>query len=259
MRQKRLNSVPYIRRLSEAGNVRQGFYTAAEFEAIVSGLPEYLKDFARWGYLTGMRSNQIKTLLWDDIDGDVVHSRAQNVKARKAHSITLDDEPKELIERRRVARQVTKTDGTLGLAARVFHRNGEPVGNFRRAWQTACVLAGLGRFLCRHCKDVQLDADRKCPGCGRKWNDKLQPRYVGRLFHDFRRTAVRNLIRAGVHETVAMSISGHRTRSTFDRYNITDGRDQREALRALKAYREQQAVAQREKLATMPAPSKGIN
>jgi len=67
------------------------------------------------------------------------------------------------------------------------------------------------------------------------------------------------MVRAGVPETVAMSISGHKTRSMFDRYNIHDERDQREALRATQAYREQQAAAQREKLATLPKPSIGIN
>jgi hypothetical protein len=60
-------------------------------------------------------------------------------------------------------------------------------------------------------------------------------------------------VRAGVPETVAMSISGHKTRSMFDRYNSDDERDQREALRATQAYREQQAAMQRERLAKMPA------
>jgi len=256
-RRKRLTGAPYIRHLSEAGNVRQGFFGDAEFRLVVDNLPDCLKDFARFAYCTGMRRGEIASLTWRDVDGDVIRLRAENSKNGESRTVPLEGELAELIERRRAGRQVKRNGRTVMLSEWIFHRDGEPILEFRKSWKTACCMAGIGKLVCRKCKG-SVDAEYNCAKCAKAWKrDDLK--YVGRIFHDFRRTAVRDMVRAGVPETVAMSLSGHKTRSMFDRYDITNDSDQRAALRATREYRQQQAAALRDKMAAVPQRSAGVN
>ena len=77
----------------------------------------------------------------------------------------------------------------------VFHKNGKPIKSLYKAWRTACEKAGV----------------------------------PGRIMHDFRRTAIRNIDRAGITENIAMKLTGHKTSSVYQRYNIVSDRDLEEA------------------------------
>jgi len=196
IRNKRLSQAPFIPRLSEVGNEREGFFETADFEAVVSKLPEYLRDFSRFAFITGWRKGSVSSLRWSAVGEDVIYLRAENSKTRKAETVPLEGELAQVIERRRAAQTIEDENGSKRFAEFVFHSQGEPIGDFRKTWATACKKANV----------------------------------AGRLFHDLRRTASRNMLAAGVPQAVAMRITGHRTDAMFRRYAIVDEEQKREAL-----------------------------
>ena len=183
-------------------NARQGFFEHADFEAVVAKLPEPIDDIARFAYLTGWRRGEIVPLRWDAVDRIQRELRLRTSKNGEGRVIPLDGELWDLMERRWAGRTIEQEGGTTKMSELVFHRSGVPVVDFRKPWNEAFKVV-------------------------------KRPR---RIFHDLRRTAVRNMIRAGVPHSVAMSISGHKTVSMFMRYNITNGADRLDALKRTAAH-----------------------
>jgi len=218
-------TAPEIRHLSEKDNARKGFFSDDEFRRVCSGLPEGVSDFALFAYLTGWRKNEVASLVWSDVEENVIRLRAENSKNREARSVVIAGDLVGMMDRRKQSRLANGVLTNL-----VFHRDGAPVAEFRKAWASACVAAGAGKMVCPKCQGESTA--RKCPRC------KTRTEYSGKIFHDLRRTAVRNMVRSGVPQSVAMKISGHKTASMFRRYDIANEGDLRAALESVQRYHE---------------------
>jgi integrase len=189
---------PKVPRLSEAGNVRTGFFEHDDLCKVLAALPEDLRDFVRFASITGWRKSACAGLLWEHVAVDRIVLPASLNKNKIACSVPLVGELQEIVARRRDAR-VVKSKDAISLSQYVFHRKGAPIRDFRKLWNAAFTDAGVPR----------------------------------KIFHDLRRTAARNLVSAGVPESVAMSITNHRTRSMFTRYAITSEAQRSDALLAV--------------------------
>ena len=213
--------VPYIPLLKE-NNVRKGFFEHNQFIALRDALPDYLKPFVTFGYKVGWRDKEISKLTWNNVDlqNGIVTLEAGETKNDDARTVYLDEELKGIFQTQWEVRKRKVTPFVFP------NKQGTgQIVNFRRAWNTACRKIGIGCGYKLSEKYVQ------------KWEGKLP---TGPIFHDFRRTAVRNMVRSGIPEKVVMMISGHKTRSVFDRYNIVSDADLKLAAQRQEAYLETQ-------------------
>ncbi len=183
--------------------IRTGFFEHGEFVVLREALPPYMKGFTTFAYKTGWRFSEIAGLTWFQVDRDngIVRLEVGETKNDDARTVYLDAELKEVFDK--------QWEDRKNLLPYVFpneKKNGK-VKRFDKSWKKACKEAKIGK----------------------------------RLFHDFRRTAVRNMVRAGIPEGVAMKISGHKTSSVFERYNIVNDADLKLAAQRQEAYLKSQS------------------
>jgi integrase len=195
--------VPDIPKLQEAPP-RQGFFEPDQFQAVLRHLPLPVKPIAQFAYETGWRLREILGLQRRQVNLGEGSARLDpgSTKNRDGRLVYLSPPLLAVLRSLDTATRELERQRGITISSMFHHRRGKPITTFTRSWRTACKKAGV----------------------------------PGMLFHDLRRTAIRNLVRAGVREGVVMQISGHRTRSVFERYNITSESDLREAARRLASY-----------------------
>jgi integrase len=194
-RAKKIHDVPYIEFLKEPP-ARKGFLTVEKFDELIALLPTHLRPLITLLYFCGTRIGEALQIEWSQVNLDerTIRLEPEQTKTDEARVLPL---PPSLVM------MLTEVKPKTGL---VFYGT-----NLRKEWVNACATAGLGKLT-----EVE----------GRPYD----PLYFGLTLHDLRRSAVRNLVNAGVPERVAMSISGHKTRSVFDRYHIVSTEDVTDAM-----------------------------
>jgi integrase len=182
--------IPYFALLPE-NNVRTGFVTDAEYRLLRAELPEHLKGLLIFGYHLGARKSELLNLRRDQVDlpARIIRLERRQTKTNEGRVLPIYGDMVPWLEM-----QLATWAGSPKCRW-IFHLEGQRVGNFRKSWAGACKRA-------------------KIPA---------------RLFHDLRRTSVRNMERAGIPRATAMAISGHKTEATYRRYNIVAEQDIRAA------------------------------
>ena len=210
-------TTPHIPHLQE-NNTRQGFFTEDEFKVLRGVLPDHVKVPLIMAYWTGMRAGEILKLQWDQLglERGLLRLEPGTTKNNQGRLVPLVMEATEALWKWK-----QRTLHRYPSCPWVCHYRGKRLLNIpTKSWRKACQRVGL----------------------------------KGKLFHDLRRTAIRNMVRAGISERVAMAISGHKTRSVFDRYDIVSGADLIEARQRIekRATNDFTENASGEALAQMP-------
>lgn len=187
---KKVLEVPYISMLQE-DNVRKGFFERYQYDAVLPHLPMEFQPVIETAYITGWRiTDELLTRQWLHVDFNAGWLRLEpgETKNKEGRNFPLTPELREVLERqRKITDAIEKATGKI-IPWVFHHRGGRPIKNFYRSWRAACKKAGI----------------------------------PGRWRHDFRRTAIRNLERAGVPRSTAMKMVGHLTESIYRRYAIVD-------------------------------------
>jgi integrase len=198
----RLAKLPHPVTMLKEAAARSGFFAPDQFAAVCAHLSPALVDVVTFAYITGWRvRSEVLPLEWRHVDFDAREVRldAGKTKNGEPRVFPFTASLAELLESRKAIKDELARNGEI--VRHVFHRNGKPIRAFYTAWRNACRAAGV----------------------------------PGRLVHDFRRTAVRNLDRAGVSRKVAMEMVGHKTQSIYDRYRIITNSDLHDAAGKLDA------------------------
>jgi hypothetical protein len=212
IRSNKIATKPYIGKLA-VNNTRKGFFEWEQFSAVLKNLPADLQPAIETAYITGWRvHDEIFTRQKHHAD---VRGRGWlrldpgETKNGEGRNFPFTARLRQIIEQQlECTKALEKATGKI--IPWLFHRNGKRIKTFRRSWLTACVKAGLGTEI-------------------RSTDGKLIKKIGSRIPHDFRRTAVRNLERAGVSRSDAMKMVGHKTEAIYRRYAISDERSMKEA------------------------------
>jgi integrase len=205
-------SIPVIPNLKQ-GDPKKGFLENDDYQSFVALLPDYLKPILVFAYQTGWRKEEILGLTWNRINRKqgTIELERKETKSGEPRKIYMDE----------IVRSVVKNQFSHQVVGCpfVFNHNGRRIKDLRGAWNKACREAGIGYGY----------------RTGKKYTEKWEKKVLkaGPTIHDLRRTFARNSTRGGMSELVAMAVGGWKTRSVFDRYNITSDRDLQKAAKIM--------------------------